>query len=198
MQSLMQQIHWPWRGRVCAVALCSGIALSIACGGEARSTADQPLGGSAMTSIYGAVLPPSEGRKLLAQCSRSTPSLVPRFWVPPNSVIAEMEQRLPSVVAGLPVQRAHLDSLYVRQYLGLVRLNGKRTVYVNAIDKGYIASLNRMRRQLSHEPAASSGDTVSWRLVPIVVCDGGGRFWGVEYDQDSQKFKPVQISQVAG
>ena len=124
------------RHRVRTTAFFAGITLSISCRGGSDPAMELPHDQSAISSPYGAVLPPSEGRKLLHQCSRPTPSLVTGFWTPPASVIAEMEKRLSSVVPSLSTQRTPLDSLYYRQYVGLVRVNGKRTVYVNAIDKG--------------------------------------------------------------
>ena len=181
-----------------ATALHVGIALSISCRGGSDPGTKQRFNEVSTPSPYGAVLPTDEGRKLLDQCSRPTPSLVTSFWTPPASVIAEMEKRLPSVVSNLSVQRAPLDSVYIRQYIGLVRADGKRTIYVNAIDKAYIASLNRMRSQLAKGPPASVPDTTSWRIVPIVVCDGGVRFWGVEYDQHTKTFKQIRMNQNAG
>lgn len=196
MRSDLRSTLRPYR-----MLLWAGAALSIACGGgeaETREEAKQTMGSTASTSPFGAVLTPDAGRKILDQCSRSTPSLVTRFWTPSSDVIAEMEAQLPMVLSNLKGQYESLDSTYYRQYVGLVHLNGKRTIFVNAFDRKFIASLNRMRAQVANGNRSSSADTVTWRKDPIVVCDGGERFWGIEYDPEQQSFGQLRVNRVAG
>jgi len=144
------------------------------------------------TSPVGAVLPVKEARKVLDQCTRATPWLVTRFWTPSDSIISALEQQLPLMSTKLTNKAVALDSMYYMQYVGLIYLNGRRTVYVNAFDKSYVASLNRLRTQVD------GNDTFPWRMVPIVVCDGGWRFWSVEYDVREQRFGPIKMNDRAG
>jgi hypothetical protein len=185
------------------VPICAGVFLLIACGDkpDPRVDAREQPERAVRTSMFGTVLPLRAGRTTLQQCGRRTPSLVTKFWSPSRAVIAELEERLPSVVATLntsEVRLAGTDSMFYRQYIGLVRWNGKRTVYVNAIDRKYVGSLNRMRKQVGKDPFSPAGDTVTWRVTPMTVCDGGARFWGVEYDPDKKSFEAPRVNRTAG
>jgi hypothetical protein len=150
----------------------------------------------------GAVLPLSEGQRLIDQCGRSTPRGVRSFWSPSDTVIAELEARLPQAIADSEVARKSHGWLsngeYHRQYVGIVYWTGKRTIYTNSFSRSYLESLNRARRQVAAGADLPIPDTVRWRLVAIRVCDGGSLFWGVEYDHRSHTFGRVHANSSAG
>lgn len=144
-----------------------------------------------MTS-YGAVLPATAGKKLLTQCSRSTPSAL-KFWNPSLNDVSDLEKRLPSFLDSVSSQRPGMregirDDRYLRQYVGIIRWNGKRLIYINAFDRRYADVLNRSRLQAGQASGRAHVDTLKWRHHPISVCDGGQMFFGLEYDPAAGTF----------
>jgi hypothetical protein len=65
---------------------------------------------------------------------------------------------------------------YGRQYVGFVK-DGKRCVYRNFFKGG---------SEITH--AAS---------VPVVTCDGGDDYWGIEYSLDSRTFENIHFNGLA-
>lgn len=152
------------------------------------ASGDQPL----IITTYGAVLPATVGKKLLAQCSRSTPWSL-RFWNPSLDDVMGLEKRLPSfldsVTAQHPAMREGIrEARYYRQYIGIVRWNGKRLIYINGFDRRYAEVINRSRLQSARATGKTNADTVRWRRYPISVCDGGQMFFGLEYDPAAKAF----------
>lgn len=78
-----------------------------------------------------------------------------------------MEAILPGALAAEQRARAmsfsDLLNKWQRQYVGIVR-GGKRYVYGN------------------YFPVSDINERVEWRLKPMIVCDGGARFFGAEFD----------------
>jgi hypothetical protein len=155
----------------------------------------------ALDARDGVVLPPSEARKLLHQCSRESPGKVDADWTPAPIQIRDLEARLPEALtsalqrraeigrkalAAMPAaqrtvreRRAQLDyrpSSFVRQYAGFV-IAGRRVIYVNALPKISVENPNL--------PPVFQED---WRHVADIVCDGGIAFFGVEYDPATRRF----------
>lgn len=124
------------------------------------------LAASSLARERWTILPTSEGKDLVGQCSRECPYDAKSFWAPSTSQVAGIEQRLPALLhaSGHKIDLSHS----CRQYLGIV-VHGKRIIYMSAIDISVI-----------------SGD--DWRAKALVVCDGGDIFWGVEFDPATNTF----------
>lgn len=186
--------------RILAVA---GALILVGCAGPASEEASS--GGSERVqrtpSSSGAVIPKSAARKLLRQCSRSTPWAVDT-WSPPTSVIAELEARLPAYIDSVSVSFPELrlgvqEGRYYMQYVGIVHWNGKRSVYINAFDNRYLEGLSSARRRIAEQEGQASADTVMWRTAPIAACDGGQMFFGLEYDPNRRRFRRFRVDGAA-
>jgi hypothetical protein len=156
---------------------------------DAAARANQPLANSA----HAAVLPLGVGKRALDQCGRSTPWAI-RYWTPSAEVVAALEQRLPSFLDSIAVRRPAMrdavrERRYYRQYVGIVRWNGARRVYINGFDRRYIQILNDARSDYPQTTANPSADTFRWRVSPVSVCDGGQMFFGLEYNPVTQTFE---------
>ncbi|WP_114953163.1 hypothetical protein [Sphingosinicella terrae] len=120
------------------------------------------------------ILPGRQGAVLLDQCSRSTPDAGEGSWTPAPADIAALESALPGALqtqeAGRGLGRA--PDGWRRQYVGLVR-GGRRYVYGSF----FPADMAR------HEQ-----DPDRWRREPVIVCDGGPDFFGVEYEVEAGRF----------
>lgn len=146
----------------------------------------------------GAIIPADRGRALLDQCTRTTPSRVSGYWTPSAAMIDSLEARLPAVLDPA-ITRAAPDGItpsnsseYYRQYIGIERRGGLRTIYVNGFHQHYVRSRARPT------DISRAVDTLSWRTVPVTVCDGGSHFFGVEYDHQSKKFTVVTFNDRVG
>src|SRR6185295_4315459 len=126
----------------------------------------------------GAVLPANAALAVLQQCSRDAPGHRPDHSqpvsaasLPTRAEIQELEARLgPLLIEGLgadPYSRNLVASDYFRQYAALT-IAGRRIIYVNGFHR-----LDFPQR----------GD---WRRDPVLVCDGGRYFFGVEYDPETR------------
>jgi hypothetical protein len=134
-----------------------------------------------LNPIDGAILPPDAGKRLLNQCSRGTPQHVIGIWSPAGWQVRELESRLAAALA-IEAQRRRFryaqPTAFRRQYVGLL-IGGRRIIYVNAFprDVGDPAK--------DGTPATRHFD---WRREPLIVCDGGPAFFGVEYDSQKRTF----------
>lgn len=123
-----------------------------------------------------AILPAGAMAGLLRQCSRGTPEPGQSTWQPGGADIAALEAALP---AALRAERAaagqdwgRFPEGWRRQYGGIVR-GGRRFVYGNFYP----------RRADDY-----ASDPNQWRHEPVMVCDGGAAFFGVEYDVEAGRF----------
>jgi hypothetical protein len=66
---------------------------------------------------------------------------------------------------------------YYRQYMGLVGLDGRAFILINAFAAEY----------LDDTQAATS--RIRWQTQPFQVCDGGDSFWSVEADPETGGFR---------
>jgi hypothetical protein len=164
---------------------------------QKRQVPPQP---TRVASSSGAVLPISAGKRLLNQCSRRTAWGIREFWRPDDAAIAILEEKLPMFVDSVggrswnSLREAVSRDAYLRQYIGTVRWNGERTIYVNAFHRRHLEALNDARAQIARQQGRSVSDTVAWRLVPLVVCDGGEAFFGIEYDPQTGRFRNLRVN----
>ncbi|NIQ00298.1 MAG: hypothetical protein GWM98_07570, partial [Nitrospinaceae bacterium] len=70
----------------------------------------------------------------------------------------------------------HIQPLnqFFRQYAGLV-MDGQRFLYLNFFNKSYAGG--------------NLGASREWRFEPVMICDGGPDFWGLEFDLEKQRFQ---------
>lgn len=124
-----------------------------------------------------AILLPDKAAGLLRQCSRPAPKPGEGDWMPGKDDIARLEARIPGILA-MAAELTGWDARarseiggapkgWLRQYVGLVR-GGKRFIYGNFLP-------------------ARNGDWGAWRTEPMIVCDGGPAFFGVEYDVEKDR-----------
>ena len=131
-----------------------------------------------------AVLPSSMASQMLHQCSRATPQPGEAAWQPGAGDIAALEQALPAALHARPETRAPLYPTdrnwarvplgWQRQYVGLAR-GGRRYVYGNYFPQ-------------------SEDRPFDWRTQPIVICDGGPVFFGVEWDVEARRFTHIAFN----
>jgi hypothetical protein len=122
----------------------------------------------------GVVLSGPEGRVLLQQCSRLSPEGVTGVWTPSEKDIRQLEADFLEFIRDKrPPNRDFLLKDYYRQYTGFMR-GGKKFIYVN----GFSHSIKGHDR----------------RKNAYVVCDGGGSFFGVEYNVDTRQFSHLEYN----
>jgi len=122
------------------------------------------------------IMPAGAVAGLLSQCSRAAPPPGEATWQPTGADIAALEAALPAALRAEHEAAGHDWSRFPadwrRQYGGIVR-GGRRFVYGNFyprhIDDG-------------------RDDPNRWRREPVMVCDGGAAFFGVEYDVAARRF----------
>lgn len=121
-----------------------------------------------------AILPVSEARAAIDQCSRNAPEHVTAFWVPTPAQVEAAERALPAYLrtAGERSTRSKIVLReFFRQYVGVV-VRGKHLIYLNAFPA----------------PAPGSADARDAQKKAYVVCDGGSSFWGAEFDPATNTF----------
>jgi hypothetical protein len=134
-----------------------------------------------------AILPESSIPAMLLQCSRSTPTAGERGWQPTADDIVTLEQALPTALRDQPETQgprhsggpdwSRVPDGWRRQYVGIVR-GGRLFVYGNFIPN-------------AAEPRGAPDD---FALTPILVCDGGPAFFGVEYDVEARRFTHIAFN----
>jgi hypothetical protein len=163
-----------------------------------KNVSKNGLPASAMASV----VPIETGRETIRQCTRSTPWGVVDFWYPDLELASDIDARLPlvidSVLRQVPgIVEPPTAEQYYRQYIGVVRWNGRRTVYINAFHRDHLKSVNSaISGAMSHTGGAGQ-DTFEWRRQPVSVCDGGLLFFGVEFDPQTRQFGRVEFNRRA-
>lgn len=124
------------------------------------------------------LLSPQQGAELIRPCSRQS-YVGDTFWVPSSYQVIAAEARLKSYLKTHPTQDPYFSPLplskYHRQYIGFTRL-GQSYIYA------------------SFYPADDMPGSVNPDDVPVDVCDGGERYWGVLFSVASLQVLSVDIS----
>lgn len=132
--------------------------------GRAASRTDFELLGNSV------IVPVRAAPELLNQCSRETVSPVQGYWRPTPRMIAELEQRLQTLLT----YESRLEPLrsYIGQYAG-VASGGRRVIYASFL----LQPLD-----------------VPWQEQVVVMCDGGNRAWGIDYDVATKTFGELRVN----
>jgi hypothetical protein len=140
------------------------------------------------------ILPTSEAKALVNQCSRESPSDFTDTWEPTKSQIQEMESKL-SKIANLTAKAccvigAKIDepTKWYMQYVGIVR-KGKKQIYISGISK------NQPTEFVADVTNGTLDDRPSdmWKTHAIIICDGGTA-WGVLYEPSTGKFFDLAVN----
>ena len=122
------------------------------------------------------------------QCSRSVPPAGEASWSPADADIRALEAALPAALTRLSdAERSELTNVPVgwfRQYVGIVR-GGRRFIYGN-----FMPASEQAQMADRHDD--------SWQTRALIVCDGGPRFFGVEFDVDAGAFTHVDTNGFLG
>jgi len=127
-----------------------------------------------------ALLPASEVKAVVNQCSRPSPTEFTGTWAPSKEELTEMESRFAEIrkltVLECCIQGEKIKDpeRFFMQYAGIV-LGGKKLIYINAIP-------------------GDPGDF--WKEKAVVICDGGTA-WGVLYDPMTKKFSSLAVNGIA-
>lgn len=140
--------------------------------------------GPAMLPEDAVVLPESAIETVIRQCSRGAPAAGEASWQPGADQIAALEAALPAALVASTARDdqdwSRFPGDWRRQYVGLVR-GGRRYVYGNFFP-----------RRLSDDIGPGR-----WRTDPVLVCDGGPAFFGVEYDVEAGRITRLDFNGVA-
>ena len=122
------------------------------------------------------ILPAARAKEMVKQCSRPAPRNVTEVWTPNRKQIAVLEKMLFPYLdhrekEGKPIPPK--NQRYHRQYVGIV-VNGNDIIYGNF----YLA------RETSR----------SERSTPVLVCDGGSVFWGIEFNLRTGLFENLRFN----
>ena len=137
---------------------------------------------AAATMPRGAVvLPGAKLATLLHQCSRASPQKGEATWQPTAEDIVALEALLPAALSPRfrpgDAKWSKAPTGWGRQYVGIVR-GGRRFIYGNFVP------------QTHSNPVSPGGE-------PVMVCDGGPDFFGVEYDVAARRIIHVDFNGIA-
>lgn len=154
------------------------ILLSLLLAAGCGASQDGPSAAAPATGPADAVVMPASAiPELLAQCSRDAPAAGQGTWSPSWGDVATLEAALPAALAASPSGRGLQNPTppegWRRQYVGYVR-DGRRLVYGNFYP--------------------STDHLAGWRTEPVIACDGGPAFFGVEYDVRARRIARVDFN----
>lgn len=164
------------------------LILLLSCGRSQDKTPQKPSATEfqPLPAETGAILPIDEGSALVHACTRRHPHGVRKYSMPSREEIARIEMLLPYVMDSV-FRKVYRDghaspnpNTFYRQYMGITRWDGRYSIYINAFSKDYLRSVNSPT--LQQIARGEQRDTLKWRVSPIIPCDGGARFFGVEYN----------------
>lgn len=160
------------------------VAILAGCGGSVHATDPPENVTSTVTTAPPddvAVLPAAAIPTILQQCSRQAPAVGEGGWRPGTADIAALEA---AAAVALRKRRVTNDpdwsrfpQAWRRQYVGITR-GGRRFIYGNVFPGD----------------AGNAGDPDQWRREPMIVCDGGPAFFGVEYDVEGRRITQLAFN----
>ncbi len=139
------------------------------------------------TPKYSTILEPTNGERLLRQCSRGTPKNISGYWTLNKSDIETLERQFMRIkkikATECCLMNGTIKTLdnFAFQYVG-VTIKKKRYIYLNAF---HVDSEEEFKTFYKN-----------WTTEPIVMCDGGDYYWGALFDLDKCKFRDLAINGV--
>ena len=137
---------------------------------------------------FGAILDSTQTKSLMRQCSRTSYPKVKNYWNPTPNDIEQLENNF---------KKLYMDTLktYYRfgknidslqhsgfQYVGII-IDRKKYIYINAFP------LSLMKFYKEHKELNKD-----FYKSPVVMCDGGPRFWGALFDIETQQFSDLSFN----
>lgn len=118
----------------------------------------------------------SLGKKLVSQCSRTSPRGATQFFNLSESEKNTLHKNFKKIYTLEPEEDAFKDLKItsfdesIFQYVGVI-YNDKKYIYINAFPEELIKRTNH-----------------DWKRYPVTGCDGGPHFWGVLFDINDERF----------
>ena len=140
------------------------------------------------TPNYFTILDQIEGRNVLDQCSRTSPTKVENFFTPTSNEVSVLENnfrkllKTKSIDCCNPAVQIKKLKRTVFQYTGLI-IDHKKYIYINAFQIDSPEDLH------NYYP--------DWQFKPVIICDGGESVWGVLFNLDEKKFLQLTFNGVA-
>ncbi len=132
------------------------------------------------------VISVENGKKVMKQCSRSTPVRAKGFFIPTKKEISNLLQNFKKVLSmkseDCCVIGGSINELddYGYQLIG-VRIKKEKFIYLNAYSVNIIKEENKESFS-------------QWIQYPIVYCDGYDSFWGVLFNIETGEFNKLAIN----
>ena len=143
-----------------------------------------PLG--VLISDRGVVFEGAPAIHLFAQCSRPSPDASGGIWVPEAEIIEVLESRFPDFYQQATSIRHLSLEFYYRQYAGFID-HGRKLVYAS-----FFPWFTPSKEMQAEDPVR--WDPERWKKEPVIICDGGGRFFGVVFDPESKTFEDFEMN----
>jgi hypothetical protein len=155
---------------------------------SASANAVPPTAGDLRTAIF----PEEKASALVSSVSYSPPDGIVSYWRPSLAQIPTEERKLE---AFLRERAQHEEPLvwkwqhYMRQVAGIV-IGGKKLVFVSyyyaGTEEAWAQRENIRKEELQRRGQSYSPDW--WRSKPLLVMDGGYRYFRVVYDPSTEEF----------
>ena len=141
------------------------------------------------------VLNGEAAKKLFKQCSRVSPEGVQSYWSPNASELQAMNTGLAAFLQSQKINGRRSASVfgnYWHQCAGFTR-GGKKFIYVNAFSPGSKKQLEDIMRYRERSSKEKIKHWI-WTRDPMIVCDGGESYFGVEYEVGTKKFSNLAFN----
>jgi hypothetical protein len=170
-----------------------------------------PLFAAGMTSAYQGTMKPvaqppvivdrsvvlvgKEAQALFKQCSRQDPQSVTGYWNPTAQDLKNLNAALPTYLKTLKLSDTERKlglADYYHQCAGFTRKEKgveRRYLYVNAFHPRTKKDWDEMAKR-EKDPKFRT----DWKKRAVIVCDGGGYFFGVEYDTQTKQFSHLAFN----
>ena len=168
--------------KMLAIFLLNFTVLSFCQAGQETPLSQPPrLAGKAiLVSGHATILTGKSALPLFNPCSRNPPAHITGYWTPAVSDIQQLERDAPTYLKAQKRTTPKMMVKHYRQYAGFIQ-QGRKMIYVNGFqdpeDRGY----------------PSHGHT-QWQSEPVVACDGGPSYYGMEYDIQTRQFYHLEFN----
>lgn len=144
-----------------------------------------PLG--KLIAERGVVLPADVAPGLFRQCSRPAPVFLGNLWTPTPADLAQFESRFPVYYESKTAFRSMTLDYYYRQNAGFIAADGRRLIYTNFFPWAVPSAELQKEDPIRWDPDL-------WKKAPQIICDGGGRFFGVVFEPATGRFSDLELN----